>query len=102
MLKPTLAPFALIGINRRSWWIALGALVAVSLVFLPLWADAIRVLVDARGERGLLYSAIEIPMVAIPVIAWIGGRYSPLAALRRRVASAPGPELATEPARTNG
>lgn len=98
LLKPTLAPFALIGINRRSWWITLAGLAAVSLVFLPLWTDAIRVLVDARGERGWLYSAIEIPMVAIPIIAWIGGRFSPLPMLRRRIART----AAQEPARTIG
>jgi hypothetical protein len=102
LLKPTLAPFALIGIHRRSWWVTVAAMVGISLVFLPLWADAIRVLVDSRNPKGLLYSAAEIPMVVIPVIAWIGGRYSPLPALRRRVGSAPGSELAPEPARTNG
>ena len=38
-LKPTLAPFAFFGANRRSWWVALGALGLVSLLFLPMWLD---------------------------------------------------------------
>jgi hypothetical protein len=102
LLKPTLAPFALIGIHRRSWWVTVAAMVAVSLLFLPLWSDAVRVLVDSRNPRGLLYSLAEVPMVAVPVVAWVGGRHSPLPALRRRLAGSPGPELAAEPARTNG
>ena len=39
LLKPSLAPFALFGASRRSWWIALAVLVAFSVPFGALWAD---------------------------------------------------------------
>jgi hypothetical protein len=69
LLKPSLAPFALIGATRRSWWIGLGALVGASLLLLPLWIDWVRAVVDSRGT-GLLYSAKELPMMLIPLVAW--------------------------------
>jgi hypothetical protein len=102
LLKPTLAPFALIGIHRRSWWITLAIMVAVTLLFLPMWADAVRVLVDSRNPAGLLYSVAEIPMVVVPVIAWLGGRFSPVRALRRWAVTGTGAQLAEEPATARG
>lgn len=71
-LKPTLLPFALIGITRRSWWRGLAGLAVLSLAFLPMWPDYVSALLNGRAEMGLLYSLNEVPMVAIPVIAWIG------------------------------
>jgi hypothetical protein len=76
LLKFTLAPFALIGIRRRSWWVALAGLAAASLAFLPMWGDYITVIRNGSGG-GVLYSLSEVPMVAIPVIAWLGGRHRP-------------------------
>ena len=62
LLKPSLAPFGLFGANRRSWWVALGALVLVSLPFGSLWIDWVASVVNSRGG-GLLYSALEIPVL---------------------------------------
>lgn len=73
-LKPTLLPFAFIGIKRRSWWLGLAGLAIVSLAFLPMWPDYVSALLNGRTEAGLLYSLHEVPLVAIPVIAWIGRR----------------------------
>ena len=42
VLKPNLAPWALIGIRRRSFWFVLAALALVSLLLLPLWFDWLR------------------------------------------------------------
>ena len=69
LLKPSLAPFALFGANRRSWWIALAMLVAVSVPFGALWTDWIASVLNSRGG-GLLYSALEVPMLLIPLAAW--------------------------------
>ena len=55
LLKPSLAPFALPGIHRRSWWIVLGLM---GLAILPFWELALlypQVILDSRGG-GLLYS----------------------------------------------
>jgi hypothetical protein len=71
LVKPTLLPFALIGANRRSWWITVGVLAGLSLLFLPMWPEYLQVLRDARNEMGLLYSLNEVLMISIPVVAWI-------------------------------
>jgi hypothetical protein len=90
LLKPSLAPFALFGSNRRSWWLALALLVLLSLPFGSLWLDWARAVMNATGG-GILYSVLEAPMLAIPLVAWVGrtreprkrateGRQRPLAA----------------------
>jgi len=71
LIKPSLVPFALFGAWRRSWWFALAAGALVSLAFLPMWPDWLAVVLNARGSRsGLLYSAIDIPLMLIPLLAW--------------------------------
>jgi hypothetical protein len=74
LLKPTALPFAFIGIRDRRWWQGLAGLAAVSLLFLPMWPDYVAALRNAQAEGGLLYSVNEYPMLAIPVIAWLGRR----------------------------
>jgi hypothetical protein len=72
LLKPSLAPFALIGATRRTWWIALGALALATIPFGALWLDYARVVLDSHNPNGYLYSLDEVPFVLVPVIAWIG------------------------------
>ena len=38
-----------------------------------MWADWLTTVVNARGA-GLLYSALEAPMLALPLVAWLGRR----------------------------
>jgi hypothetical protein len=71
LLKPSLAPFALFGANRRSWWLALGGFVLLCLPFGSLWVDWVTSVVNAQGG-GLLYSTLEIPMLLLPLVAWLG------------------------------
>ena len=78
LLKPALAPFALIGASRRSWWIALGIVGGLALAFWPMWAEYVRVLQDARNTGSLDYVLGEIPIGA--VLALVG-----LIANRRRL-----------------
>lgn len=73
LLKPSLFPFALFGIRQRSWWVGLAIFVALSLPFGVMWADWLTTVVNARGA-GLLYSALEAPMLALPLVAWLGRR----------------------------
>jgi hypothetical protein len=79
LLKPSLAPFALFGIRRRSWWVGAAVLVALSVPFGSLWADWLASVVNSRGG-GFLYSSLEAPMLLLPLAAWVG---------RRRGGSAP-------------
>jgi hypothetical protein len=69
-LKPSLAPFAFIGANHRSWWVAAALFALASLVFLPLWIQYVAVIRDS----GLTwdYSAHDICICLIGVMAWIG------------------------------
>jgi hypothetical protein len=71
LLKPSLFPFALIGANRRSWWLALGVAVLLCLPFGAMWLDWFRALTNAT-DTGLGYSVKEIPALLIPVVAWLG------------------------------
>lgn len=68
LLKPSLFPFALIGIRDRSWWIALAAWALVSLPFGLMWLDWTRAVTNSTGG-GLLYSFQDIPILLLPVIA---------------------------------
>ena len=71
LLKPSLFPFALFGANRRSWWLALAGFGVLCLPFGSLWADWLTSVVNSRGG-GVLYSALEIPMLLLPLVAWLG------------------------------
>jgi hypothetical protein len=74
-LKPTLAPFALVGIRRRSWWLvaALGLIVCV--VMLPQWLDYIRALMNAQSN-GMAYSIDQVPAMLLPITAWLASSRS--------------------------
>ena len=66
-----LAPFALIGAGRRSWWVGAAILGLVAVVFAPMWPDYARVLADARNERDIWYVIGEIPVaIALAVVGW--------------------------------
>jgi hypothetical protein len=71
LIKPSLFPFALFGANRRSWWLALAVFAVLSLPFGSMWVDWFASVVNSRGG-GILYSALEIPMLALPLVAWLG------------------------------
>ena len=72
LLKPSLAPFALLGFGRRSWFIALGIVVAASIPFGGLWPDYLTVLQNSHVP--LSYSLLDLPLTLAPVIAYLGRR----------------------------
>lgn len=76
LLKPTLAPFALAGVWHRSWWAALGALLAGNLALLPLWAEWVTVIRNSALGPG--FSLYQYPLMAVPLVAWLGSRSGPL------------------------
>jgi hypothetical protein len=78
LLKPTLAPFALIGIKHRWWWAIAGLMAVAGLALWPLTLEWIQSVINLTGERsGLLYSAENLPLVAVLMIAWLTGRHAP-------------------------
>lgn len=71
LLKPTLAPFMIIGIRRRAWWAGLGVM-ALSLAMLPLWLDYITAMRNLHISP--MYSWSSIPLLVAPVVAWADQR----------------------------
>lgn len=72
LIKPSLFPFALVGIQSRRWWLVACLLALVSIPFGTMWLEWLRAVIYSDG--GLLYSLQEVPIVALPVIAWVGRR----------------------------
>lgn len=72
LMKPTLLPFAVIGIRERRWWMWLAGLAAVCVAFLPLWQPFVASLLNARHPAGPFYSLGEVPMFLVVVTAWVG------------------------------
>lgn len=72
LLKPSLFPFALLGIRSKWWWVGLAVLGLMSLPFLRETLLYPQVILDSRNPDGALYSLTDVPMMAIPVIAWLG------------------------------
>jgi hypothetical protein len=70
LLKPSLAPFALLGLRDRRWWIVAAGFAAVAVALLPLTLEYAKVLLNARGQfSGLLYSLPNVPIMLIPLVA---------------------------------
>jgi len=77
LLKPSLFLFALPGIRSRGWWAIATALAIGSLVLLPMSVDYLHVIVNARGPNAtILYSLRDVPLMLIPIVAWVPGLFS--------------------------
>jgi hypothetical protein len=72
LLKPSLAPFALLGFGRRSWFMALALVIVASIPFGSLWLDYLTVLGNSRVP--LTYSLLDLPLTLAPVLAFLGRR----------------------------
>ena len=75
LLKPSLAPFALIGIRSRGWWLALAVGVVLSAPLVGLYLQFVRVLLDSNGSWS--YSLPDVPFVALPLVAWLARTRTP-------------------------
>lgn len=74
LLKPTLGPFALLGIHRRSWWLGASAGLLLALPFGAMWLDYAATIGNARNDSGLDYLLGEWPIAAGLVLALHRGR----------------------------
>lgn len=70
VVKPSLAIFGLVRVTSKRWWLVTAALAAFSLALIPWWIEWVQVVLHSPG--GLLYSAGNVWMFLIPVIARIG------------------------------
>jgi hypothetical protein len=76
-LKPSLLPFALVGIRHRSWWIAAVAMGVLALPLWSAWGDYVAVLRNAEMGATYLSPAFvlaSLPAMLLPVVAWAGRR----------------------------
>jgi hypothetical protein len=71
--KPTLMPFILIGVRRRSWWIAAAAVAVLGPAMLPEWTRYATVVGNLQSP-GVLYSLGDLPLLLVPVVAWLARR----------------------------
>lgn len=71
LLKPSLFPFAAVGIRRRSWWLGLAVFSLLSLAVLPMWFDWLTALANQSNNGGFLYSWQAAPIMLIPLVAWV-------------------------------
>lgn len=77
LLKPSLFLFAIPGIRSRGWWVIALAMAATSILLLPMSLDYVQVVLNARGaSASLFYSMRDVPLMLVPLIAWIAGRRS--------------------------
>lgn len=70
VIKPSFLPLALMGIQRRSWWVAAAAVVIVAVPFGQLWSEWVSVISHAPTNAS--YSAPALPLILAPIIAWFG------------------------------
>jgi hypothetical protein len=67
-LKPTFAPLALLGIRRRSWWLAAVAMTVFVVATLPMWRDYATAMFNIRASPD--YSLGSLPLILVPLVAW--------------------------------
>jgi hypothetical protein len=68
-IKPSLVFLAAIGITRRSWWVAAGVFAALNVPLIPLWLEWISVIQNSTVTAE--YSLANLPLITLPVIAWL-------------------------------
>jgi hypothetical protein len=73
LLKPSLLPFALIGVGRRSWWIALVVFALVSLPFGSMWFDYVTAM--RNSDLSAWRSLFTVPNLLPPVIALLASTH---------------------------
>ena len=85
LLKPSLAPFALLGIRHRGWWALVGLGLLASLPLLHLWEQYPSVVLNSGVDP--LYSLSEAAPMCLPLIALAGRRGRSFGELRRQAAA---------------
>lgn len=75
LVKPTLAPFALLGIRKPSYWLVAAVMLGLASLMLPLWFDYFTAMRNLQIPWD--YSLGSIPPMFIPLVAWAARSRSP-------------------------
>jgi hypothetical protein len=70
VMKPSFLPLALLGVNRRAWWMASAALLLVALPFGTQWFDYATAI--KNSGLPLTYSLLQLPVTLAPIVMWLG------------------------------
>ena len=70
LVKTSAAPFALIGVWRRSWWIGLIVVMLAAIPLGSLWIDYLAVVRNGAVDLG--YNINSYPLLLLPVVASLG------------------------------
>jgi hypothetical protein len=66
LVKPSLAPLALVGVRSRAWWVGLAVLVALAVPLGAEWLDYSMVLRNAQAS--VLYSLPNVTLCLVPLV----------------------------------
>ena len=86
LVKPTLAPFALVGLTHpRAFLAGIIGFVALALPFSTMWLDWLTAI--RNSDLDLSYAYLQNLLLGVPVVAWLGrdGRWPSEARLWRRM-----------------
>lgn len=74
LLKPSFAPFALVGLARRRRALVIGVAIlgVVSLITVGQWAAYLAAV--RNSDVDAFYSIGDLPLITAPIIAWLGRR----------------------------
>jgi len=68
-IKPSLVFLVAIGITRRSWWGAAVIFALLNVPLIPLWLEWISVIRNSTAT--FEYSLANLPLITLPVVAWL-------------------------------
>jgi hypothetical protein len=72
LVKPTFLPLALLGVKDRTFWATAAVLVGLLAISAPLWVSYASVVTNAHLP--ITYSLLNLPLIVMPLIAWLGRR----------------------------
>jgi hypothetical protein len=70
IVKPSLFPAILLFARDKRWWYAIPVVALLALPFGALWLDYLEAMTNLQS-RGILYSLHAIPVLLIPIVAWV-------------------------------